>query len=254
LRISLVDFLNARPLTWGLLHDPPPGVSVFRDLPSVCADKLARGEADVGLIPSIEYQRIPGIRIVPGLGIAAATEVRSVLLVSKVSREKIRSVALDPASRTSAVLTRILLKRVYGLNPAYGEPGEADASLIIGDPALKARLNGQVVLDLAAEWRAFSGHPFVFAFWAVREESASAEVAAILEGSRRAALAQFDRLVREESVQTGFSEAAVEDYLRHSLHYELNEGDLAGLTLFYRLAAQEGLIDRPRPLVFAPGS
>lgn len=254
LRISLVDFLNARPLTWGLLHDPPPGVSVSRDLPSVCADKLARGEADVGLIPSIEYQRIPGIRIVPGLGIAAATEVRSVLLVSKVSREKIRSVALDPASRTSAVLTRILLKRVYGLNPEYGEPGAADASLIIGDPALKARLNGQVVLDLAAEWRAFSGHPFVFAFWAVREESASAGVAAILEDSRRAALAQFDRLVREESVQTGFSEAVVEDYLRHSLHHELDEGDLAGLSLFYRLAAEEGLIGLPRPLVFTPGS
>ena len=41
LRISVVDFLNARPLTWGLLQDPPPGVAVSRDLPSVCAAKLA---------------------------------------------------------------------------------------------------------------------------------------------------------------------------------------------------------------------
>jgi chorismate dehydratase len=277
LRVSLVDFLNARPLTWGLLQDPPPGVAVSRDLPSACADKLARGETDVGLIPSIEYQRIPGLRIVPGLGIAAATEVRSVLLVSNVSREKIRSVSLDPASRTSAALTRILLKRVYGLTPSYRESetgnresieknpasvsdfrfpisGPADARLIIGDPALKASLNGHVVLDLAAEWRAFSGHPFVFAFWAVREEAASAGVAAILEASRGAALAQFDRLVREESGRTGFSEAVVEDYLRHSLHYDLDEGDLAGLSLFYELASQEGLIDSPRPLEFAPGS
>jgi chorismate dehydratase len=263
LRISLVDFLNARPLTWGLLQDPPPGVAVSRDLPSACADKLARGETDVGLIPSIEYQRIPGLRIVPGLGIAAATEVRSVLLVSNVSREKIRSVSLDPASRTSAALTRILLKRVYGLTPEYLESrpesrvptsGEADASLIIGDPALKASLNGHVVLDLAAEWRAFSGHPFVFAFWAVREEVASAGVAAILQASRGAALAQFDRLVSQESARTGFSEAVVEDYLRHSLHYDLDEGDLAGLSLFYELASQEGLIDSPRPLEFAPGS
>jgi chorismate dehydratase len=77
LRISLVDFLNARPLTWGLLHQPPPGVSVSRDVPSECADKLARGEADVGLIPSIEYQRIPGLRVIPGLGIAASSEVRA---------------------------------------------------------------------------------------------------------------------------------------------------------------------------------
>src|SRR5512141_626365 len=155
LRISLVDFLNARPLTWGLLHDPPPGVLVSRDVPSVCADKLARGEADVGLIPSIEYQRIPGLLVVPRLGIAASSEVRSVLLVSRVSRERIRSVALDPASRTSAVLTRILLARRYGLHPEFIEGGgdETDARLVIGDPALKTRMAGLVTLDLAAEWR-----------------------------------------------------------------------------------------------------
>ena len=81
LRFSVVDFLNARPLTWGLLREPPSGVEVSRDLPSACADKLASGEADVGLIPSIEYQRIPGLKVIPGLGIASSSEVRSVLLV-----------------------------------------------------------------------------------------------------------------------------------------------------------------------------
>jgi chorismate dehydratase len=252
LRISVVDFLNARPLTWGLLQDPPPGVAVSRDLPSACAAKLASGEADVGLIPSIEYQRIPDLKIVPGLGIAASSEVRSVLLVSDVSREKIASVSLDPASRTSAALTRILLKRVYGISPEYRESGEADARLIIGDPALKTRLNGHVVLDLAAEWRAFSGHPFVFAFWAVRENAATPEVAAILRRSHAAALQQFDRLVREESAASGLSEPVVEDYLRHALHFELDAGDLDGLNLYYRLAAEDGLIDAARPLRFLP--
>jgi predicted solute-binding protein len=272
LRISLVDFLNARPLTWGLLHEPPAGVSVSRDLPSVCAEKLADGSAEVGLIPSIEYQRIPNLRAVPGLGIAAASEVRSVLLVSDVSREKIRSVWLDPASRTSAALVRILLKRVYGLTPEYREaeggrreamadspspesrvlgPDRADARLIIGDPALKTRLNGKVVLDLAAEWRAFSGHSFVFAFWAVRGgEAAAAEVAPLLRRSYEAGRRNFARLIGEESAQTGLSEAVVEDYLRHSLHYELNGGDLAGLDLFYRMAEEEGLIASARPLDF----
>ncbi len=259
LRISLVDFLNARPLTWGLLHAPPPGVRVSRDVPSVCAAKLASGEADVGLIPSIEYQRIPGLRAVPRLGIAASSEVRSVLLVSDVSRERIRSVALDPASRTSAALTRILLKRVYGLSPAYseaphGEDNRADARLIIGDPALKTRLNGHVVLDLAAEWRAFSGHPFVFAFWAVREEHASAEVGALLRASHAAGREHFGALVAEEAGSTGLSEAVVEDYLRHALHYDLDDGDLEGLRLFYRLAAEERLIPEARPLAFVPAS
>lgn len=262
LRVSLVDFLNARPLTWGLLHDPTPGVLVSRDVPSACADKLARGEADVGLIPSIEYQRIPGLRIVSGLGIAAASEVRSVLLVSKVSREKIRSVSFDPASRTSSVLTQILLKRVYGLRPDYQESdhgslasrlpsmSRADARLIIGDPALKTRLNGQVVLDLAAEWRAWSGHPFVFAFWAVAPGVSSAGLAKMLRRSYEAGRRQFSRLAREEAARTALSEPVIEDYLRHSLHYELDEGDLAGLDLFYRLAAEEGLIPHPRPLEY----
>jgi chorismate dehydratase len=272
LRISLVDFLNARPLTWGLLHEPPAGVSVSRDLPSVCAEKLADGSADVGLIPSIEYQRIPNLRAVPGLGIAAASEVRSVLLVSDVSREKIRSVWLDPASRTSAALVRILLKRVYGLEPEYRESGignresreeessrstsdsrlpisgRADARLIIGDPALKTRLNGKVVLDLAAEWRAFSGHSFVFAFWAVREDAAGAEVAQILRTSYETGQRNFERLIAEESEQTGLSDAVVEDYLRHSLHYRLTPADVAGLDLFYRTAAEERLIEAARPL------
>ncbi len=269
-RISLVDFLNARPLTWGLLNEPPSGVSVSRDLPSACAEKLARGEAEVGLIPSIEYQRIPGLRVLPGLGIAAASEVRSVLLVSKVSREKIGSVALDPASRTSAALVKILLKRVYGLQPEYRETVDGrrktnevlgstspvsplpstDAALIIGDPALKTRLNGQVVLDLAAEWRAFSGHSFVFAFWAVALGVEAQGIAHVLRDSYEAGRRSFERLVREEAAESGLSEAVVEDYLRHALHYELDSDDLAGLELFYRMAAEEGLIEEARPIEF----
>lgn len=251
-RFSVVDFLNARPLTRGLLEHPPAGVEVFRDSPSACAARLASGEADVGLIPSIEYQRIPDLKVVAGLGIAAASEVRSVLLVSNVSREKIRSVALDPASRTSAALTRLLLKRRYGVDPDYGATaGDADASLVIGDPALKARLNGHVVLDLAAEWRAFSGHSFVFAFWAMRPGVPEPEVARIVRASYDAGRRDFPALVAAEASRSGLSEAVVEDYLRHSLHYELDAEDLAGLELFYRLAAEDGLIERPRPLEFA---
>jgi chorismate dehydratase len=247
LRISVVDFLNARPLTWGLLHAPPTGLEVSRDAPSVCAAKLASGEADVGLIPSIECQRIPGLSVVGGLGIAASSEVRSVLLVSDVSRDRIRSVALDPASRTSAALTRILLKRVYGLQPEYRDDS-ADARLIIGDPALKTRLNGHVVLDLAAEWRAFTGRSFVFAVWAVRDGADADLAARAVRASRALSLSEFPRLVREGAGETGLSEPVVEDYLRHSLHFELTPEDVGGMELFYRLAAEEGLIPAPRVL------
>ena len=254
LRFSVVDFLNARPLIWGLLENPPPGVDVSRDAPSVCADKLASGEADVGLIPSIEYQRIPDLRVVPDLGIAAASEVRSVLLISNVARDRIESVSLDPVSRTSAVLTRLLLKRRYGIEPLYREPGApTDAALVIGDPALKTRLNGKVVLDLAAEWRAFSGHPFVFAFWAMRADVPFPDAWRVVRDSYAAARREFPRLVSKEAAESGLSEAVVDDYLRHCLHYELDAGDFEGLELFYRLAAEDGLIPSARPLEALPG-
>jgi chorismate dehydratase len=258
LRVSLVDFLNARPLTWGFLHGPPPGVSVSRDLPSVCSEKLARGEADAGLIPSIEFRRIPDLVRVEGLGIAADSEVRSVLLVSKVPRGKIRSVCLDPASRTSEVLVRLLLKRVYGLDPEYRSsspesrgpslpsPDASDARLVIGDPALKARLHGQVVLDLAAEWKSWTGYPFVFAFWAIRREAWREDLPGLFAREHRRGMENFDSMVAEGVAQIGndgaLSRAMIEDYLRHSLHYELTRADESGLALFYRLAAEEGAL------------
>ncbi len=225
-----------------------------RDVPSVCAEKLARGEADAGLIPSIEFRRIPGLVRVEGLGIAADSEVRSVLLVSKVSREKIRSVSLDPASRTSAVLTRLLLKRVYGLDPEYRGRGgaPADAELVIGDPALKARLSGLVVLDLAAEWKSWTGFPFVFAFWAVRREAWREGLERVFERAHLFAMENFDAMVEEElsslAAGAGLSRAMIEDYLRHCLHYRLSEADEKGLALFYRLAAEEGSVVPESPM------
>src|SRR5262249_52986519 len=99
-------------------------------------------------------------------------------------------------------------------------------------------------------WRAFSGHPFVFAFWAARESAATPETAALLARSYKAGRSQFDVLVEEESRQTGLSAPVVEDYLRHALHYELDKGDLEGLDRFYRLAAEDGLVEKAIPLRF----
>jgi chorismate dehydratase len=163
--------------------------------------------------------------------------VRSVLLVSSVSREKIRSVRLDPASRTSAALVRILLKRRYGLSPEVRE-SEADAELVIGDPALKADLQGRVALDLASEWRGLTGFPFVFAFWAVRSGVFTTSLRDALFEAYRSSMANFEAMVASEKL----SPAMVEDYLRHCLHYELTEADEKGLDLFARWAREDGLL------------
>ncbi|MGH9442815.1 MAG: menaquinone biosynthetic enzyme MqnA/MqnD family protein [Thermoanaerobaculia bacterium] len=247
MRVSVVDFLNARPLVWGLLRNPPPGFEVSRDMPSVCADRLRDGSADAGLIPSIELWRIPDLQRVAGLGIAADSEVRSVLLVSNVSREKIRSVRFDPSSRTSAALVRVLLKRRYGITVESRDEG-ADAELIIGDPAMKADLRGRVVLDLASEWRSLTGFPFVFAVWAARKEAWSEELRSALFDSYRASVCAFDAMIDSEieafrdNAGARLSRALVEDYLRHCLHYELTEADENGLNLFRCWAREDGLI------------
>jgi len=100
LRIGIVHYINSRPLSRGLQRGEPGGSFVCELLPpAVIADRLRDGSLDVGLVPSVEVARIPGLAVVPGIAIAATHEVRSVLLVSKVPIGEIRSVALDENSR-----------------------------------------------------------------------------------------------------------------------------------------------------------
>ncbi|KAB2968286.1 MAG: menaquinone biosynthesis protein [Thermoanaerobaculia bacterium] len=192
LRVGIVHYVNSRPLAYGLLRGDAGGELACELLaPAAIADRLRAGTLDVGLVPSIELSRIPGLRVVPGLAIAATHEVRSVLLVSRVPVGEIRSVALDDNSRTSAALVRILLEERYGLRPEYRpahadlEPmlAGADAALLIGDPALAVPRERYVVLDLAGEWLELTGRPFVFAVWAVRRGAAHGPLTAALEAS-----------------------------------------------------------------------
>ena len=177
LRISSVAFLNARPLVRGFGLAPDPDRYLLSECtPSVCAERLAAGSTDVALIPSVEYQRIPGLRVLPGMAIASRRRARSVLLISRVAAPEIRRVALDTSSRTSAALARIWLDRrtrarVDYIQAAPSFPAMlegADAALLIGDAALRADIWDFRIYDLAAEWFEMTGLPFVFAFWAVR--------------------------------------------------------------------------------------
>ena len=121
---------------------------IDRMMPSECAERLAAGTADIGLIPIASLATTPGLRILPGCTIASKGKVRSLLLVHRASQplEKLRSVAADTASRTTLAYTRILFHR-------WGNPDvpfvplaadldlmleRADAAILIGDPALLA--------------------------------------------------------------------------------------------------------------------
>ena len=260
-RIGIVHYLNSWPLAWSFLRGDAPGWATPVYLPpAAVADGLADGTLDVGLVPSAELQRIPGLAVVPGLCIASQHEVKSVLLVSKVPTDRIRRVALDESSRTSAVLVQLLLAERFGVRPEVApfRPdlaamlATADAALLIGDPALRVDRTGLFVVDLAAEWRALTGLPFVFAVWAVAPAAATAAGASrlpvLLAGSLAAAEGDLDRLVATAADQLGIDAAEVRTYLTEHLSYRLGAPERASLEEFFRRAHDHGLLPAPRPL------
>jgi chorismate dehydratase len=259
LRVGIVNFLNSKPLAWGFLkgHHADLFAPSFHP-PAQVARLLGAGDLDVGLIPSIEVQRIPNLRVLPDLCIAAHHEVRSVLLVSRGPIEKVERVALDQNSRTSAALLRILMHERWGLSPEYvhapPEPErmleEADAALLIGDPALRVERERYQVTDLAAEWQALTGLPFVFAVWAVRPEVEIPDLAFYFKSSLRYGISSMDMLVREAAAEMGLDSAEVRAYLTENLSFFLREAELEGLQEFYRRAYENQLILEPKPLLF----
>ncbi len=260
-RIASVGYLNARPLVYGFLHGP--GADLYRlseFTPAVCAERLRDGEAEIGLIPSIEFQRIHNLRILPGLCIASRRRARSVLLVSRVAAPEIQSVALDSSSRTSAALLRILLARRARHRVEYREASpdlpsmleECDAALIIGDAALQAPTDGYRVYDLAAEWFEMTGLPFVFAFWAVRPGVSLQDGRDPFLASRQAGMAAIDRIVADGSRRLGLPQPVVEAYLKESIYYDLGAEELRSLWLFYRQAREAGILGELREIAFDP--
>jgi predicted solute-binding protein len=174
IRVGAVTYLNALPLTIALRDEP--SVDLVEEVPSVVADGLAEGRHDVALVPLADALRHPEWGRVPGLGIVSRGPVETVLLVSRVPFESIRRLGLDVASRTSAVLVRVLLRdglgvepEVIPVEPARG-PVDEEAYLVIGDPAFEISgcQDGRRTLDLGAAWRDLTGKPMVYALWATR--------------------------------------------------------------------------------------
>lgn len=259
-RVSVVQYLNTVPLVWGMLHGDERGkFELDFTTPACCADAVRSGAADVGIIPSIEYQRLDGAEIVGGVSIASKGRVRSVLLLSKSPIERIRTVALDNSSRTSVALLAILLRKFYGREvesiPCAPHPDamleRADAALVIGDPALAYRGQAAAVYDLSEEWKKFTGLPFVFALWAGNADAKLARFAKDFESSRDYGLAHVDEIANEYGPKCGLDPQTAKVYLTQNIDYTLDEENRRGLVLFYQLAHEAELIPAVKELRFA---
>jgi chorismate dehydratase len=267
LRISAISFLNTAPLMWDFEHgDAGPGFDISYTLPSQCAAALGDGSADIGIIPAAAYATIPDLVILPGVAIASRRPVRSILLVSKVPLEQIRTVALDTSSMTSVALTKVLFAKWWGgdrtftaMAPDVERMLEAhDAGLVIGDPALKIDRSRYRTWDLAEEWIRLTAKPFVFAFWAVRrqawqEQSRIMDLADIFQRSRDHGLQpeNLRRIAQEWAPSVNLSEEEVRSYLTDNIYYSLDAACLEGLDLFYRYATEIGALPSTPQLTFA---
>lgn len=229
---------------------------------------MRNGTADIGLLPVAAFAMIPDAVIVPGCAIASLDHVQSILLVVRGldGLGGVKRVALDTASLTSAAYTRIFFGKLWKSSPQFiahapdleSMLSVADAALLIGDPALlalkdreaRAARTGERLeyVDLAHEWRAWTGTPWVSAFWAVRQASLGAEsvsksqLVQDLQRSRDSGLAHLDDLAREWSERKPLSATVLRKYLTENIHYFLDEACLAGLDLFYRYAVECGAL------------
>ena len=274
-KISIVKYLNAVPLAWGIMQGPQS--ELFEPVlhtPAECADQLQQGKVDVGLIPSIEFQRIKGTKIIPGPVVACRHRVRSVLLISVVPLWKVKTVAVDTGSRTSAVLARIVFDEFFHIRPDFRPAppdlaamlAQNDAAVLIGDAALKfmeehERPNADKqrallkygpepleVFDLAERWKFLTGLPFVFAFWAARPGLDRPGIVDALRASRDAGVQDIPAIAKRYAVELSLKEEFLREYLSQNVHYYMDDACMEGLRQFYEMAARVGAIKSPRSL------
>ena len=231
-----------------MLHGPQRGLFEldFR-IPAECADQLAGGTADIGIVPSFELSRL-NLEVIQGAGIACHGAVRSILLISSKPASEIRTVAVDSSSRTSVQLAKIILERKFGASAVTVPHAPdldamlrmADAALIIGDPALHLdpeRLP-YYVYDLGREWVEMTGLPMVFAVWAARPGLSSAAIVEAFGDSCRFGRERIEEIVEQESPRRGFPPELVREYLTRHIVHELGAREYDGMNLFLRYARE----------------
>jgi chorismate dehydratase len=222
--------------------------------------QLVAGDLDIGPISLVEYLRhADDLLLLPNLAVGSDGPVLSVNLITTRPPAELdrRPVALGSTSRTGVLLAQMLLGERYGVRPEYFRcpPDlaqmlmEADAGVLIGDPALRAMheapARGLRVLDLGEEWREWTGLPMVFAVWAVRREFAAAHPGVVKDvhdaflRSRDLCLGELDTVAESAARWEPFDAATLTTYFR-TLDFSLGDRQVEGLREFARRAAARG--------------
>ena len=260
-RVGHIQFLNCLPIYWGLMRSGALlDVDLHKDTPERLSAALVAGDLDIGPITLVEFLRhADELLLLPDLAVGSDGPVLSVNLISTRPPAELdgRPVALGSTSRTGVLLAQMLLSERYGVEPEYFRcpPDlsqmlmEADAGVLIGDPALRAMYeaprNGLQVIDLAEAWKEWTGLPMVFAVWAVRMDFAAAhpglvkDVHEAFQRSRDLCLGELDEVAESAARWEPFDAATLANYFR-ALDFSLGERQIAGVREFARRAANRG--------------
>lgn len=244
-RISAVSYLNSLPFVYGLNHSALKNeCEISLDIPSVCAEKLISGKADVGLIPVAAIPQIANAHIISDYCIGSNGKVKTVCLFSEVPLHEIETVLLDYQSRTSVMLVKILAKEYWKINPEFvnAEAGfeqkinGTTAAVVIGDRTFSLSFGegrGEA-FDLAEEWKKFTNLPFVFACW-VANKKLPAEFIADFNNALKNGLANIGKTL-EEFPPTVVTAAEAKKYLTENISYDFDAEKKKALELFNELS------------------
>ena len=256
LRVGQIPYLNLEPFFFGLSAPGGPGVELHPLPPRAMGQLAAEDGLDAGAFSLMDSVRLAD-RFEP-LGdfcLACSGEVRSVLFFARRPIEELAgaTVAVTGETATSVVLLKLLLARRYGLSDVRYvdlDAGEtADACLLIGDGALRHRHGIEGLphrYDLAEEWAAWQGLPFIFARWMVRAAADAGEKAALREALAqrlRANLASLDAIGRARR-DLGMTVSEIKTYLE-GFTFELGERERRGMETFLRLSRSLGSEEGP---------
>lgn len=247
MNISVVSYLNSAPLVYGILHyGYLDDCSVTLDIPAAGAARLISGEADIALVPVGAFLQPGEVQWTGRYCIGVEGPVRTVGLFSMTPLDRIRTVWLDPHSRTSVRLIQILARYHWKVNwefiPAY-EGFELDAirddqaGICIGDKVFGIENRYPFHYDLAEEWIKYTGLPFVFAAWASKKP-VKAEIADRLDKAQSKGITSIEEVAREYSSKTNLPESEILDYLTRNISYDFSDRKKAGMQEFLRLAQQ----------------
>jgi chorismate dehydratase len=260
-RVGSVSFLNAKPLIYGLEHDP--NVELSLEVPSRLLDGMRERRYDVALLPVIDYQRMDGLRLLTAGGIGCDGPTLTVRIFSRVPIEQVKTLACDTDSHTSVALARVLCAELYGAIPEMvpfspGAPtGTADSSavLLIGDKVVSEEPPGfPHQVDLGEAWKRLTGLPFVFAAWMARDGVELYDLPQRLDRARRAGLENVHRIVAREAPPRHWPLDVAHRYLTEYLRFDIGPDQIRAVERFHHLAHRHGVLpNSPRPLMRVPG-